>query len=356
MTRAMAWGPELFFAMTLSSALFIGLYARQLGETLGVIDLPDCHRKFHRAPTPLVGGIAILLPLLIWLTGIVFLYPHIDVKLVLAILCSGTGAGTIGFWDDRSNARPLARTALLLVSLGVAFLIDPNLVAQVMRWGDFPPTEITVLPYLLLMGLTCIGLVNAVNMADGQSGVVTGMFVLWSACLAMVGGGSVAIIASAICAAAVCVFVFNLMGKLFLGNCGSYGVTFVLGLLTAAAHVKGNVSLETVIVWFFIPVMDCLRLAVSRPLQGQSPFASDRNHFHHRLQAKFGPARALAVYLSAVVASSLLATLIPQAALFCIIGLTAVYFALLRATDPAVPVRKLRSAAVPGARQPEAQA
>ncbi|HWA02327.1 MAG TPA: MraY family glycosyltransferase [Rhizomicrobium sp.] len=335
MTAAEYWLPKILFALTVSLTLLIGFCARPLGEALGVIDHPDSCRKLHAAPTPLVGGIAILLPLLVWVASAMIINPQIDNRLVLAVLLSGAGVGTVGFWDDQSDTKPLARTALLLVFLAVAFLVDPKLVAQVMRWGDFPPTEIDLLPYLLLMGLTCIGLVNAVNMADGQSGLVTGMFVIWSACLASIGGGAIVLVASAVCAAAVCVFAFNLTGKLFLGNCGSYGVTFVLGLLTAAAHVKGFVSLETVVVWFFLPVIDCLRLAISRPLSGRSPFAPDRNHLHHRLQAAFGAPKALAIYLGAVALTSLVATLLPHTALICVVALLVFYYGLIRVADPA---------------------
>lgn len=343
------WFPDLLFVLSLSVTLVIGFNARPLGEALRVIDHPDSYRKLHHAPTPLVGGIAILLPLLIWVTGATIFYPKIDVRLVLAVLLSGAGVGIVGFWDDKSCTRPMARTSLLLVFLAVAFVIDPHLIARVMRWGDFQPTAIEAWPYFLLMALTCVGLINAVNMADGQSGVVSGMFIIWSGCVAATGGGSIAAIAIIICAAATGVFVFNLLGKLFLGNCGSYGVTFVLGLLTAAAHVQGKVSLETVMVWFFIPVTDCLRLAISRPLRGQSPFQGDRDHFHHRLQDRFGAHRALAIYLGAVVVSSVLATWLPAAALFCLVGLSVFYFSLAWFIDllPRQPsLRKLQSGGV----------
>jgi UDP-GlcNAc:undecaprenyl-phosphate GlcNAc-1-phosphate transferase len=126
---------------------------------------------------------------------------------------------------------------------------------------------------------------------------------------------------------------FNLRGKLFLGDCGSYGVTFALGLLVALAHARGEVPLETVIVWFFIPVADCLRLLISRPLRGMSPFESDRDHFHHRLEDKLGKNQGLATYAATVAVSSLVATLDPRFALVCLCVLSAFYFSFAWLTD-----------------------
>jgi UDP-GlcNAc:undecaprenyl-phosphate GlcNAc-1-phosphate transferase len=50
-------------------------------------------------------------------------------------------------------------------------------------------------------------------------------------------------------------------------------------------------------IWFWLPVLDCVRLMLSRALDRRSPFAADRNHFHHILIDRFGRRTALAVYL-----------------------------------------------------------
>ena len=49
------------------------------------------------------------------------------------------------------------------------------------HWSNFEPWVLA--PYLsfALIAVAMAGLVNAVNMADGQNGIVIGMFVIWSA-------------------------------------------------------------------------------------------------------------------------------------------------------------------------------
>jgi UDP-GlcNAc:undecaprenyl-phosphate GlcNAc-1-phosphate transferase len=202
-----------------------------------------------------------------------------------------------------------------------------------LNWGSFEPTPLPAWAYCALLAVGTIGIVNAVNMADGQNGVVPSMFVVWSLCLVLVGDGVVSEVAQILAAASLVVLIFNVRGRLFLGDCGSYGVTFVLGLLALMAYAQGRVSVETITAWFFIPVMDCLRLIITRKLQGRSPVAPDKDHFHHRLQSKLGTTYGLVAYIVSVGATSFIAALAPQFALVCIIILTAIYFSFAFLTD-----------------------
>jgi UDP-GlcNAc:undecaprenyl-phosphate GlcNAc-1-phosphate transferase len=221
----------------------------------------------------------------------------------------------------------------LVVFLGVAFVIEPGFVSKMLNWGSFAPTKIALFPYCLLMILTAVGLVNAVNMADGQDGVVGSMFAVWAGCLALVSTGTAQAAALVLFLASLVFLAFNLRGKLFLGDCGTYGVTFVIGLLAALAHARGGVSLETVIVWFFVPVVDCLRLLITRLMRGRSPFEGDRDHIHHRLEDEMGKTKGFMTYAGAVASTSLLSTLEPKFALVSLTLVAAFYLSYARLTD-----------------------
>jgi UDP-GlcNAc:undecaprenyl-phosphate GlcNAc-1-phosphate transferase len=276
---------------------------------------------------------AILLGLIAWLTIRYLLGENVEQPLLPAILLCAAGVGLVGFEDDQHGTSPLSRILLLLVFMGVAFAIDPQFISKTLNWGSFNPTPIPLWGYLILMGAAVVGLVNSVNMADGQNGVAGSMFVVWSGCLTFVTSGMSGAIAGVLFCTSLVFLAFNLRGRLFLGDCGSYGVTFALGLLVTLAHARGEISLETVIVWFFIPVADCLRLLISRPMRGISPFAGDRDHFHHRLEDKMGKHQGLATYAAAVAVSSLVATLDPRFALVCLCALCAFYFSFAFLTE-----------------------
>ncbi len=312
------------------TALLVCLGARQIGERFDVMAVPDNRRKRHAIPTPQVGGLAILAGLTIWMIGTLLLSGPTVNPLLLSVLLSAAGLGLVGFVDDQRDLSPPLRILMLLTFTGIAFALDPKLISSTLNWFSFAQTSITPWVYVPLMGLTTIGIVNSVNMADGQNGLVGSMFAIWAGCLILVSSGTMADIAAILLGLSLIFLLFNFSGKIFLGDCGSYGITFALGLLVARAHADHLVSLETVIVWFFIPVMDCLRLMIARPLQGRSIFQGGRDHLHHRLIDKLGMRWSAIIYIAAVGSSSLVATLYPRFALLCVCGLCAFYFSFAR--------------------------
>src|ERR1700680_2249961 len=175
--------------VAIAAALLICLNAETIGRRLSVMDYPDHQRKNHAQPTPLVGGIAILLPLLIWLCGGLASNILNDNQPLLVLMLCAAGVGLVGFADDQTPTTPLSRILALLVFLGVAIAIAPRLIAPSLNWGSFEPTLLPAFLYCGLIAITTVGIVNAVNMADGQDGLVPSMFVIWSSCLILAGDG-----------------------------------------------------------------------------------------------------------------------------------------------------------------------
>jgi UDP-GlcNAc:undecaprenyl-phosphate GlcNAc-1-phosphate transferase len=319
-------GVLALFALLL--CLLLVIFARPIAAFLNVFDEPDGRRKRHVQKTPLIGGIAILLPFLLWAFVVFVWHGASDKPFLLAMMSCCSAAGLIGFADDQSEIGPLSRMAGLVIVLCMGLIIDAQLLIHQLNWGSFTPTPIGTWPCFLLMAITAAGLVNAINMADGQNGIVLGMYVIWAACMTITSINTVAAVSMVLLVLSSVVLCFNLAGKLFLGDAGTYGVTFAFGLLAAAIHAKGYATLETIIVWFFIPVADCVRLMISRALNGGSPMNGDRDHFHHRLENKFGRQGGLAIYWVAVALPSLIATLEPKFSLAILILLAAFFSSL----------------------------
>ena len=319
---------DAVFFGALIAELIILAHANRIGEVLGVMDHPDLVRKRHPRVTPLVGGLAIMAPLLIWSGATFFLGSGGDERFQLAILLCGVGATLLGYTDDQSSTSPSSRLLSLLLLTTIALVIAPQLLPTRLNWEIFPPMTLEPWMAYCLIAVAMAGFVNAVNMADGQNGIVTGMFVIWSACLMAVTSGFAQHLSQLLLLASFLALLFNMVGKVFLGDCGTYGVTFVFGLLAIQAHNASGVSAETVAVWFFIPIMDCVRLMVSRALNGLAPSDGDRNHFHHRLQDRVGRNGGLIIYLSAVGAPSIVAALVPQLSILCLLVLAVFYVSL----------------------------
>src|SRR5690348_7437005 len=123
-------------SVAVGACVVICLNAETVGRRLGVMDHPDNSRKVHDRATPLIGGMAILLPLLIWLAGALLLDPAAQTKTLSVLMLCASGVGLVGFADDQTPTTPLSRILSLLVFLGVAFVIDPSLVAHSLNWGS----------------------------------------------------------------------------------------------------------------------------------------------------------------------------------------------------------------------------
>lgn len=335
---APADGAILFAALVAS--LLILFNARLIGQTLEIMDLPDGQRKRHAAATPLVGGLAIMVPLVLW-AGVSLLWlPQPDLRLMQAVLLCGAGATLVGYADDQRSTSPSSRLLSLFLLMGIAVVIDPALIPAQLNWGSFRPTQIPEWFAIVFVATGMAGYVNAVNMADGQNGIVTGMFAIWAICLLLVTGGSTAEIAQVLVVTVGAAFAFNMAGRVFLGDSGTYGAAFVYGLLAINAHNRLGVSAETIAVWFFVPVMDCFRLMVARWLQGQGAAVADHDHFHHRLQGRVGKIGGLATYLGVVGASSIVSSLWPHLSLVCMVVLAAFYFSFAWLTEVDVEAKK----------------
>ena len=316
----------------------ICIFARQIGERLGVVDQPDNLRKTHPEPTPLVGGIAIMVPIVMWsATRIAFGNPHAGALDLAVALCAG-GIAVVGFMDDQQMISPVGRLLLLAIFSIVALKLAPQLFVyriHTVTWGwlSVSPALSMVLVVLALMGFS-----SAVNMVDGVNGLVLALVCIWSVCLALKGGAGLEM-AQLLMVACFVTLLFNARGRLFLGDCGAFAIAFALGLMVIESHNEGRIPLETVLVWFLLPVVDCLRLIPLRILRGRSPFRPDRLHFHHRLGERIGEPGAIVVYVGLVALTSLTATVKPELSGFCVCVDAVFYLGFLLADALAAPAR-----------------
>jgi UDP-GlcNAc:undecaprenyl-phosphate GlcNAc-1-phosphate transferase len=347
-------GLELTYVALLCTA--ICLFAMPIAQRLKVIDYPDNGRKAHPAPTPLVGGIAIMVPLIRWCV-VRISAGHIEApeRLWVAVALCGGAVAVAGFIDDQRYVSAIARLVLLAIIAAAALAIDPALIGSHVNTAIWGTVGFPVWLFVFLVILALIGFPSAVNMADGMNGVVIALFIVWALCIANLSDGTILATARVIAIGAAVTFLFNLRGRLFLGDCGAFGVAFVLGLLTIAAHNAGRLQVETVVVWYFVPVADCFRLMASRSIAGRSPLSPDKNHFHHRLSASFGPWNARLIYVALVAFCSLIATFAPRFDAAYLAFLAIAYGVLLRPDlvgwhpKPASSTRNIAKAVKPGA-------
>lgn len=193
----------------------------RLGSTVGLVDRAVDELKIHRAPVPVLGGVAVVVAAAI---GILAGGRPVSWGLVGAVAI----ALLAGLADD---ARPLpasVRVLLLLLAGGaLATSFDGPFAAAI---------------GILLLVLACA---NAVNIVDGQDGLAGGLAAAAAVALAALGairGDEMAVAVGLAGAGAMVGFLpWNWpRARLFLGNGGAYAVGVVLAFLAARAVAAGG--------------------------------------------------------------------------------------------------------------------
>lgn len=308
-------------------ALLLCLAARPLAARLRLLDVPG-GRKSHRRPTPLMGGLVLLIGFYPWVALWAVLAPQPAGALLPVIGCSAA-LTLLGLADDRRHLPATFRLIVCTAAILAALWQAPALVLRAISWNyDLANVPLPWVLGLLLSTVSIVALIQASNLADGKNGLLIGMCLAWIYFLGnrlpdnlmpvVVGLGGILIVLLA----------FNLANALFLGDGGSYGLaTFIgfLALITAGSPHLRTASDQVALI-FLLPVLDMVRLTVARLARGQSPFVGDRDHLHHHLLAAFGWPGGLAAYLMMVVVPSFVAAGAPRNTL-AIIALTVVLYA-----------------------------
>ena len=292
-------------ALGLVTSLLVSSNAMAIGTALGLLDKPDGARKLHARPTPLVGGFAVAGAAIAG-AMLALSQAHNTGPLWLAL---AVGAMFIvGVIDDRRHLPPLFRLAIALVVLGSVAAIAPDFQLSVLRFSWMSSAFVLGGAFGLGFTILClVGLLNAINLADGKNGIVTGMGIVWTIVLAVHAPPALWPVLLATGAALAVTWGFNMAGKLFLGDGGSYALSALFGLLAilvynspGAGAPAAAMFADDVALLFAIPVFDTFRLMAARVAAGRSPFHADRDHLHHHVYARIGWPRGLGVYLALV--------------------------------------------------------
>lgn len=289
--------------------------AGRLGARLGVIDRPDGSRKMHAAPMPLIGGLALMPPVAAYALLQTSLADD-PAPVLLALAVAGLGAMVMGFLDDR---RGLGVSDRLLISCGlciVAIAIESKMLLTTLELG---PRHVLLLgPAAWPMTILClVGLQSAINMADGQDGLVSSLSIVLVLCMFFYAPSVLRGYLLMLLLGLIIILYYNCRGKLFLGDAGSLSLGLVLGLLAIYLyrHESSQLPLLTVLLLFFIPVVDCLRLMVERIRARRTPWSADCDHLHHRLARAWPWPKCVFIYLGIAAVPPLLASIWPVAAL-----------------------------------------
>ena len=253
-------------------------HTMRLAPVIGAVDVPRDGRRLHKRPLPRTGGIAIFLAFVI---GTALVLPPREET--VRLFSGATLLLLLGVWDDvyRLSAR------VKLVVQMVAALITLGGAGETPLLGYGEGAEVWRLALAVLWLLT---LINAHNMIDGLDGLCAGVGAIEAVVLALLltrqGSDAWAGVSLVLVGAALGFWIYNRHpARIFMGDAGSQVVGMILGYLALRLDGPRMGALGALVpmLLFGLPLSDLVFAVLRRLLRGQSPFAADRGHWHHRL-------------------------------------------------------------------------
>ena len=278
-----------------SFALSLGLVplARRLALRSGLVDHPDGHRKIHKRPTPVSGGLAIvvavLIPMILLLVVGTGVLPDVLVEhgpILLGLLLGGLIICSVGVVDDLGLLR--GRHKLLGQLFAVASVIGlGGWVQTVQIFAAHIELGWFGLPFTAFMML---GAINSLNLIDGMDGLLGSVGTILSLALAamalLAGHLWAATLALALAGALLGFLRYNLPpATIFMGDSGSMLVGLILGTLAIHCSLKApaTIALAMPVALLILPIFDTSAAILRRKLTGRSIYTTDRGHLHHCL-------------------------------------------------------------------------
>ena len=269
-------------------------------------------RDVHVEPIPRMGGLAMYFGVGAGLLAATEIAPFrgvISSGMVSGLLLAGGLIVVIGVIDDRWGLSSIAKAAGQVAAAGVLVASGARLTSLPLPKNgllSLTGDEGTVLTILLV-----VATINAVNFIDGLDGLAAGIvfiaaisFFIYYYSLTKVAPTSLPAeaapaLASVVIAGACVGFLPHNFhpARIFMGDTGA----MLLGLLLAYVPISALASLDFTnlsrtanrypeilplllpAAVMVLPYTDMLRAVIRRVRAGQSPFAADNKHLHHRM-------------------------------------------------------------------------
>lgn len=276
-----AVAPILLACFLASAAATAGLVpiCQRVAERFGLVAKPK-NDRWHRRATPMLGGVAIVLPVLV---GRLFLDPKGDLWVLAAV---GALISLIGLVDDVLSIKPSTKLIGQIVASAILLFFGYRL-----RWFDSSSLD------MIATMIWLIGITNAFNLLDNMDGLCAGIGIVAGLSLLLsIEGGPQASLDGPYLALTVGsltgFLLYNIRpASIFMGDCGSLFVGLTLAAVTVSASqpIQTGGSLLSVVLGpvmvLLIPIFDTALVTFSRLWSGRPASRGGKDHSSHRLVA-----------------------------------------------------------------------
>lgn len=281
---------ELAFLLAAAAALLLTPAAIFVARRTGFLDRPVGY-KGHLRPTPYLGGTAVVAATIV--SAVVF---GRSTSAFWPIVACAVALWALGTVDDRFGIGPLPRVAVEVAAACVLF-------GAGVGWSVFPSEALNLAFTVVFVA----GVVNAYNLMDNMDGASGTVALVSAAILGMLaaadGNAALGAIALALAGACAGYLPFNLASpsRVFLGDGGSVPIGFLIAATIMALPDSGRLGwamIPLAVVLVGLPALDTALVIVSRKRRGVGICTGGRDHLTHRLRARLGTPRRVAMVLA----------------------------------------------------------
>jgi UDP-GlcNAc:undecaprenyl-phosphate GlcNAc-1-phosphate transferase len=291
------------FLITFLLVIILTPVIKKFAIKLNYVDRADGDPlKIHKNPTPLLGGLAVIISILAGLLANRLLYPQIEfVSLQFyGIIFGAVIIFLVGSIDDLKKLTPSTR-------LFTQIIVGVIITAVGFQIHFIPLVKLSLISTVFFMA----AMINAYNFIDGMDGLCTGLAIITCVGFLIIGYLSsnllIVGVAGFLLAALIGFLPYNFhVASIFLGDAGSGLIGFLVGLLATFTIIKPFDFLSAIGVFLIIglPIFDIV-FAVVRRLKNRKPlFNGDRSHTYDFLLGKGLSQRSVWSLLCAIQAIS----------------------------------------------------
>lgn len=263
----------LSFAMATMLTPLVGRWA----TARGMVAQPRQDR-WHKKPTPLLGGVAIYAGA----TTVILAFSQLDSR-VLGLVIGGAVLFVTGLVDDRYRLKPHHKLVIQILAACILIAGGVQLETSNLAIISIPLTIVWV-----------VGLTNAFNLLDNMDGLSAGTATVASCFLfalsLSLGNAGLGLLCLAVAGASLGFLIFNFNpARIFMGDSGSMFLGFTLSgiALLGAREMASDVFFVLLVpaAMMGLPIFDTTLVTLVRTVEGRPLSQGGRDHLSHRLVA-----------------------------------------------------------------------
>jgi UDP-GlcNAc:undecaprenyl-phosphate GlcNAc-1-phosphate transferase len=270
--------PLIFFA-GLVITIFLTPYLITFLQRFEIVDKPD-RRRINTTTIPRMGGVIIFVVIMLLIFSF---FP--DLNSIRLLIVSALLISVCGTLDDILTTK--WHVKFLFIFIAALFLItyfSPSF-SSLKIFGITLPSPLDYIVLCVFM----VGVINSVNLLDGLDGLASGFSLLVFSMFFVLAS----ILQDELLMVSMAALTGTLLGflnynahpaKIFLGDTGSLLLGFFLLFSSVSISNKlypDELDLTFAIIVLGVPIIDTLKVMLTRVIKRKNPFHPDKTHIHH---------------------------------------------------------------------------